>query len=119
MTDQFEISVGDVTDIEAYVLARYNGSESVTLRGKLRGPFCELGHTLPADFPFRQVSTPQHNHAEAVVMDPCMWTPEMPHVYRVEVAALDGGRVIASYNGTIGLRRLAPRRPVDFAPGTG
>lgn len=119
MSEQIEISVGDVTDIEAYVRARYNGSESVTLSGKLRGPFCERGRTLPADFPFRGASTPQNNQAEAIVTDPCMWTLEMPHVYRVEVEALEGGRVIASYNGTIGLRRLAPRRPVDFAPGTG
>jgi len=119
MSDQIEISVGDATDVEAYVHARYLGSESVTLRGKLRGPFCERGHTLPADFPFREVNTPQGKQAEAIVTDPCMWTPEMPHIYRVEVEALDGDCVVARYNGTIGLRRLAPRRPVDFAPGTG
>lgn len=119
MSDQFEICVGDVTDIEAHVRARYNGSETASLRGKVRGPFCERGHTLPADFPFREVKASQGIIAEAIVTDPCMWTREMPHVYRVEIEALDGDRVVAQYKGTIGLRRLAPRRPVDFAPGTG
>ena len=53
--------------------------------------------------------------AEAVVTDPCMWSPEMPHLYHVDVEARQGEQVVAEYHGTIGLRRLAPRRPVDFA----
>ncbi len=117
--DQFEISVGDVTDMAAHVRARYGGPASAVLRGTVRGPFCEHGRTLPAEFAFRQLDAKQANVAEAVITDPCLWTPEMPHVYRVELQAMDGGAVIATYDGTIGLRRLAPRRPVDFAPGTG
>ena len=56
---------------------------------------------------------------ETVVSDPCMWTPEMPHLYQADVEARQGEQLVAEYHGTIGLRRLAPRRPVDFAPGTG
>jgi hypothetical protein len=48
-----------------------------------------------------------------------MWTPEMPHLYQADVEALRGTEIIAEYHGPVGLRRLAPRRPVDFAPGTG
>jgi beta-galactosidase/beta-glucuronidase len=48
-----------------------------------------------------------------------MWTAEMPHLYQADIEARVGDHVIAEYHGTIGLRRLAPRRPVDFAPGTG
>jgi beta-galactosidase/beta-glucuronidase len=117
--ERFEIVVGDVTDMEAHVRARYVGPEHVTLGGTVRGPFCEKGRTLPATFPFRQTEANQPNMAEAVVTDPCMWTPEMPHSYRVELQAMNGDTVIDEYDGTIGLRRLAPRRPVDFAPGTG
>jgi hypothetical protein len=43
----------------------------------------------------------------------------MPHLYQADVEARQGEKLIAEYHGTIGLRRLAPRRPVDFAPGTG
>jgi hypothetical protein len=119
MDSQIEITVGDVTDMEARVYARYIGSESVTLNGSLRGPFCEHSRTLPADFGFRSASVQRLNEVEAIVTDPCMWTAEMPHLYKVNVEARAGDGLVAEYHGTIGLQRLAPRRPVDFAPGTG
>ena len=114
-----EISVGDVTDMEATVRARFLGDGIATLRGTLRGPFCEKGRTLPAEFEFRSFGTGNGVQVETVVPDPCMWTPEMPHLYQADVEARQGEKLIAEYHGTIGLRRLAPRRPVDFAPGTG
>jgi beta-galactosidase/beta-glucuronidase len=118
-----EIWVGDVTDMEACVYARYTGivdhSRPVALRGKLRGPFCKMVRTLPAEYVFRNLGRQQAPMAEAIVTDPCLWTPELPHVYRVDVEARAGDRVVAEYCGEVGLRRLAPRRPVDFAPGTG
>ena len=114
-----EISIGDVTDMEARVCARYCGTDRVVIRGSLRVPFCENSRTLPAEFAFRESVSPETGIAEAVVADPCMWSPEMPHLYRVDVEALDGEHIVAEYHGTIGLQRLAPRLPVDFAPGTG
>ena len=117
--NRFEISLGDVTDMQAHVYARYTGPEAVAVRGELRGPFCEIARTLPADFPFRDLAPERAGSAEAIVTDPCLWSPEMPQLYRVEVQAVAGDAVVAEYHGTIGLQRLAPRRPVDFAPGTG
>lgn len=116
-----EIHIGDVTDMEARVYARYVAAqdEAVVLQGSLRGPYCENGRTLPAEFSFRDRSPEQPGLAEAIVTDPCLWSSEMPHVYRVEVEARQGAKIVAAYHGTVGLRRLAPRRPVDFAPGTG
>ena len=119
MENKIEITVGDVTDMEARVRAHYSGKGDVALRGTLRGPFCETAQTLPADFSVRDLSPQQPGIAEAIVTDPCMWSPEMPHVYRVDIEAIEGDRVVAEYHGSIGLERLSPRRPVDFAPGTG
>jgi hypothetical protein len=121
MARELEIQIGDVTDVEAHVLARYPGGLDVVINGKLRGPICEKARTLPADFEFRAVNTDKGDGAvaEAIVTDPCMWTEEMPHWYQVDVEARQGVRLVAEYHGKIGLRRLAPRRPVDFAPGTG
>lgn len=130
MAGTIEISVGDVTDVEARVYARYvDGGEGptakagvpVSLVGNLRGPFCEGIRTLTAEFEFRAVTLddPQAVVAEAVVTDPCMWSAEMPHLYELHVTARVGEQILAEHRGKIGLRRLAPRRPVDFAPGTG
>src|SRR5262245_57845494 len=101
MNNPIQITVGDVTDMEARVYARYTGSDSRTLRGSLRGPFCERGRTLPADFVFRTLERQKPSEAEAIVTDPCMWTAEMPHVYQVIVEAHDGNRLVAEYHGTI------------------
>ena len=119
MANSIEITVGDVTDMEARIFARFQGAEQVVLRGALRGPFCEKARTLPADFPFIDANPRQAGVVEAIITDPCMWTAEMPHLYQADVEALQGERVVAEYHGTIGLQRMAPRRPVDFAPGTG
>ncbi len=118
MSSNIEIIVGDVTDVEARVIARYLGPAiDIKLSGTLRGPFCEKAQTLTAELTFRQLgNSPQ---AEAIVLDPCMWTPEMPHLYQADIEVQRDGQVVDEYHGTVGLRRLAPRRPVDFAPGTG
>jgi Glycosyl hydrolases family 2 len=120
MSTDIEIVVGDATDVEARVIARYQGaSQGVVLRGTLRGPFCEKARTLAAEFEFRGLGDGNGAQSEALVPDPCMWTAEMPHLYQADVEAWREDELVAEYHGTIGLHRLAPRRPVDFAPGTG
>jgi Glycosyl hydrolases family 2 len=113
-----EITVGDVTDMEARVYARHSpalGDEvqeqkSVVLRGTLRGPFCEFAHTLPAEFVFRDLGPGPPASAEAVVTDPCLWSPALPHLYQADVEALRDGQVVAEYHGMIGLRRTPSSR---------
>jgi hypothetical protein len=120
MSSEIDIVLGDISDVEARVYARYSGRMAqVTLRGTLRGPYCDGNRTLPAEFAFRNLNKDLSAQAEAVVPDPCLWSAEMPHLYQVDVEAMQGECVVAAYHGTIGLRRLSPRRPVDFAPGTG
>src|SRR5262245_42938297 len=112
MHDGIEIVTGDVTDMEAWIYARYKGCVAgATLRGTIRGPFCENARTLPAQFMFRCAKTDRE--VEALVPDPCMWTEELPYLYQIDIEVFDGDDVVADYHGTIGLRRLAPRRPVD------
>src|SRR3954452_22850399 len=102
MSSDIEILVGDVTDVEARVIARYQGTQSgVKLRGTLRGPFCEKARTLPAEFLFRDVGNGKGVQLETIVPDPCMWTPEMPHLYQADVEAKQGDHLIAEYHGTI------------------
>jgi hypothetical protein len=139
MTSAIEIFVDDVNDVEAHVYARYLGdmssrgdspsAEPIELLGTLRGPYCETSRTLPAEFVFRRHVEPRAQSsqaegpignaalAEAVVPDPCLWSPELPHVYHANVEARQGGRVVAEYHGQVGLRRTTPRRGGMEFPG--
>jgi hypothetical protein len=114
MPADWEISVSEVSEVEAKVLVRYRGEtdEPILLRGTLRGPYCKLAHTLPADFPFRQLSGDQRT-AVAVVTDPCLWSEELPHLYQAHVEAVRGDLVLAEYHGEIGLRRTSPAKNWD------
>jgi hypothetical protein len=115
----WEVHVIDITEHEATVRVAYRGEGSenaallgIVLQGALRGPYCELAHTLPADFPLRalQGSSPT---AEAMITDPCMWSEELPHLYRAQVAAVRAGEVVAEYHGEVGLRPTRPPKNFD------
>ncbi len=112
MLYEIEITVGDVNDVEARVLAKLKASgdaaaaaETVVLRGTLRGPVCDLARTLPAEFAFRSMPGAAPPAAEAYVPDPCVWSPELPHVYHADVEARQGERVVAEFHGPIGFRK--------------
>jgi hypothetical protein len=116
MSDEIEILVGDVNDVEGHVLARFkrtsstqDGGQPIVLSGTLRGPYCETARTLPAEFAFRDLGPKEVGLAEAIVPDPCVWSPELPHLYKVDVEARQGDRVVAEYNGKIGLRRTSSK----------
>jgi hypothetical protein len=111
MPSQIEIFVRDVSDVEGRVFARYqapdrgdDGGEPVALRGTLRGPYCEGTRTLPAEIAFRDLGPKDRGLAEAIVPDPCVWSPELPHLYQIDVEARQGDRLVAEYHGKIGLR---------------
>jgi len=114
MPAKWEICAADVSEVEAKVLVRYRYEldEPFLLRGTLRGPYCERARTLAADFPFRQLSG-EPPVAEAVVTDPCLWSEELPHLYRANVKAVRGDVVVAEYHGEIGLRRTSPAKHWD------
>jgi beta-galactosidase/beta-glucuronidase len=112
-SEVWEIAVAEASEVEATVVVRYREDASdVTLRGELRGPYCERAHTLPADFPFRAVSG-DRGAAQATVTDPCCWSEELPHLYRARVEAVRGGQVIDEYHGEIGIKRTREARNFD------
>src|SRR5262249_39519289 len=101
--NDFELTVGEVTAMEARVQIRLQASAEdqgrVPLRGALRAPYCEPARTPPAEYPFHKTATTGLPTAEAVVPDPCLWSPDLPHLYHADVEALDGNRVVAEYHG--------------------
>ena len=112
MSSEIEIFVSDVNDVEGHVFARVKGSQSeqqdgaeIVLSGTLQGPYCETARTLPAKIPFRDLGPNEKGLAVAVVPDPCVWSPELPHLYQADVEARQGDRIVAEYHGMIGLRR--------------
>ena len=52
------------------------------LAGELIGPECRFAQTLSARIPFRDRGPGESLLAEAVVPDPCFWTPELPMLYQ-------------------------------------
>jgi hypothetical protein len=80
-------------------------SERIVLHGTVRGPYCERARTLPAEFAFRDLGPQQVGLATAIIPDPCVWSPELPQLYQVDIEAQQQGRVIAQYHGRIGFRQ--------------
>jgi hypothetical protein len=116
MDGEIEIFLGDVSDVEAHVFARYVGSaadgdqaasrEPIVLRGTLRGPYCTRAHTLPAEFKFRDLGPNETGLAKAIVPDPCIWSPELPHSYQIDIAVRQGDRLLAEYHRLVGFRKV-------------
>ncbi|HEX2473379.1 MAG TPA: hypothetical protein VHK01_01460 [Lacipirellulaceae bacterium] len=117
MSSEIEIFVGDVNDVEGHVFARVKRAHSapdesgaIVLTGTLQGPYCETARTLHARIPFRDLAPTEKGLAVAIVPDPCVWSPELPHLYQADVEAKQGNRIIAEYHGMIGLCRTNQKR---------
>ncbi len=99
--DALEVFFGDANPAEARVYARTANEKSIT--GQLTGPECEFAKTLPARIPFSPLAG-NRGISEAVIPDPCFWTPELPFLYR---AQLDVSGDLTER--IIGIRRLGVR----------
>lgn len=83
-----ELFFGDASDAVARVYARLPCDETTTgshLAGELIGPECRFAQTLSARIPFQDRGPGESLLAEAVVPDPCFWTPELPMLYRARI----------------------------------
>lgn len=72
------------------------------VRGTIRGPFCKYARTLPATFPIEE--------GQAVVVDPCYWTPRMPFRYEVRVSLTHETGKVEQEQFLWGLRCCMPHK---------
>lgn len=86
---------------------------SAAWQGWVTGPRSVYGHTLPARYPLRRV--PQRHDApedhatllaEAIVPDPCLWTPAEPYLYDVHVELRATDRGGETFRQAVGIRPL-------------
>jgi hypothetical protein len=111
-----QLFVGDASDAEARVYATLPHAglpDSALLTGELVGPHCRYSKTLPARIRFIDRGPGPTVLAEAVVPDPCFWTPELPFMYSAELR-LETPDVLGEETATVpavvrrpfGIRRL-------------
>jgi hypothetical protein len=109
LAERLEIFFGAASETMCRVYARIDFPQPLDraqLTGTLTGPTCLYSETLPATFSFVDRGPGESLLAEAVVPEPCFWTPEMPHLYRAEVQLRDGGKLLAQVECTFGIRPL-------------
>jgi hypothetical protein len=122
MFESLELFHGDATPAQARVYARLPHDEDfcnarIEITGHLVGPSCDFAHTLPARIPFVQHCSDDRLLAEAIIPDPCFWTPELPFLYRAELKLRAGGGPSIKINQTVGIRRLGIRGKSLFFEG--
>jgi hypothetical protein len=104
-----EVFFGRTSDAVAYVYARLPGvpaDGTCQLVGSLTGPHCQYAETLPAKSLLVDRGPGASLLAAAAVPEPCFWSPEMPHLYEVEVELRQGDRVLATAKRLFGFRNL-------------
>ena len=74
------------------------------LAGTVVGPFCKYSRTLSASVPMIVRNGRDGALLEAIVPDPCFWTPDLPMIYRVELRV--GESLVER---TLGIRPLGAR----------
>jgi hypothetical protein len=107
--ERLELFFGQTSEAMARVYARLRDFEAppgVQLTGSLTGPSCLYAETLPARFPLIDRGPGEAMVAEAVVPEPCFWTPEMPQLYQASVQLRLGSQIVASADRMFGFRTL-------------
>lgn len=84
--------------------------EGLQLEAQLSGPVCAYSRTLRAVHRFSAVPGTT-GRWEAVVPDPCCWSPPMPFLYEAQLALRDArGRVAGQQRRLLGIRPLETLR---------
>ncbi len=103
---------GDAHTAEARVYAqlpRDGLPDDVTLRGRVVGPTCAHAHSLTAVSQLVDRGPGDTLLCEAIVSDPCFWTPELPYLYRVEIELVVAGESVERTERRLGIRPLGRR----------
>jgi hypothetical protein len=107
--EHLDLFFGDVSQAVCRVYARYSespGAAGTQLSGTLTGPTCAYSATLPATSKLVDRGPGGPPLAEAVVPEPCFWTPEMPHWYQARVQLQQDGKVVLETERMLGIRPL-------------
>jgi hypothetical protein len=105
---------GHASNAEARVYAQWQGDlaagiSDLMILGMIVGPYSAHARTLPAKMPFRFLGGGDSPLAEAIVPDPCFWTPESPNTYRVNLEVQRQGEVVHRHEQLLGIRPLGVR----------
>ncbi len=119
--ESLQVFHGEANPARARVYARAARSPKHVgwrLTGRVTGPHRFAGSTLPATAPLRDLGPGPTLLAEAVVLDPCFWSPASPTYYEVEVAVQnDDGQTLATLVRPIGIRALGVRQTSFYLEG--
>lgn len=102
-----QLFFGELTATLARCYARLPVNAQGHIVGTIAGPRCRYARTLQLRVPLQPVGASAPDLLQAVVTDPCDWTPEMPFLYDIELAAGSGADG-QSFRGVVGFRPLAP-----------
>ena len=116
--DRLNVFFGEATPTQARVYAQLPRGDwplDAQLRGTLSGPTCRYAETLPTHYRFRDRGVLKGGASqeslliEAVVPDPCFWTPRLPYLYEVKLELRAGEEVLARMARPFGIRPLGVR----------
>jgi hypothetical protein len=128
--DGLEVFLGDANNAEARIYARLASEAApagAQLSGRIQGPSCAHAQTLSATVrmsPTLSLHTPPWRQradsppcefagadllAEAIVPDPCFWSPDLPFMYRVVVELRHAEKLLSTTVRMLGIRPLGAR----------
>ena len=105
--NNLSIFYGRTSESVAKIYARVEGFDSddrTTLRGTVRGPFCRFSQTLPTTVSLTDLGPGESLLAEAVLPDPCFWSPQLPALYEANVELVSSGKSVAHAERQLGIR---------------
>ena len=89
----------------------------LSLSGFVRGPVCEFAKTIPTTTPLVSAGPGESLLAQAVVPDPCFWSPDVPSRYQVCVELRRGKEVLETSERELCLRNFGCRGKSFFLDG--
>jgi hypothetical protein len=109
-SEQLDLFFGEASPATCRVYARLARNADVPadleLAGTLRGPRCEYAQTLSAATPLVDLGRGSTPLAQAILPDPCFWSPELPYLYDARVELRRCGEVLDVVERPFGIRPL-------------
>lgn len=102
-----QVFFGQVSSAQAHLYVRIehvDPSEGWALGGWIRGPRCRHRQTLEAKIPLLDAGPGVSLLAQAIVPDPCCWTPDAPFIYLVRLELTHGENKLGKAERLVGIR---------------